>query len=68
MTMVGSHSPTYVHIHRYACKGRMVALLGPSGAGKTTLLDVLANKKTGGTITGEVNRWVAVLLDVLMDG
>lgn len=32
----------------------MVALMGPSGAGKSTLLDVLANKKTGGTMKGEI--------------
>jgi ABC-type lipoprotein export system ATPase subunit len=34
----------------YAKPGMMVALMGGSGAGKTTLLDVLAGKKTGGTI------------------
>ena len=28
--------------------------MGPSGAGKTTLLDVIAGRKTGGTITGEI--------------
>ena len=28
--------------------------MGASGAGKTTLLDVLANKKTGGHITGTI--------------
>jgi ABC-type multidrug transport system ATPase subunit len=27
---------------------------GPSGAGKSTLMDVLARRKTGGKITGEV--------------
>ena len=32
----------------------MIALMGASGAGKTTLLDVLAHKKTGGTITGDI--------------
>ena len=32
----------------------MTALMGSSGAGKTTLLDVLANRKTGGKITGEI--------------
>src|ERR1700694_4000224 len=36
------------------CTGMMVALMGASGAGKSTLLDVLANKKTHGTITGEL--------------
>lgn len=28
--------------------------MGSSGAGKTTLLDVLAGRKTGGTITGDI--------------
>ncbi|CAM9850438.1 unnamed protein product, partial [Ectocarpus sp. 8 AP-2014] len=37
------------------CKpGEMTALMGSSGAGKTTLLDVLAGRKTGGTITGDI--------------
>lgn len=30
------------------------ALMGSSGAGKTTLLDVLAQRKTDGTIKGSV--------------
>uniref|UniRef100_A0A7S4JUM9 ABC transporter domain-containing protein n=1 Tax=Odontella aurita TaxID=265563 RepID=A0A7S4JUM9_9STRA len=34
--------------------GRMCALMGSSGAGKTTLMDVIALRKTSGTITGEV--------------
>lgn len=34
--------------------GRMCALMGSSGAGKTTLLDVIAMRKTTGTITGEI--------------
>eukprot|EP00941_MAST-03F_sp_MAST-3F-sp1_P000482 g482.t1 len=38
----------------FAMPGQMVALMGPSGAGKTTLLDVLADKKTGGTVTGTI--------------
>ena len=32
----------------------MTALMGPSGAGKTTLLDVIAGRKTGGKITGDI--------------
>lgn len=32
----------------------MTALMGSSGAGKTTLMDVLAGRKTGGTISGEI--------------
>jgi len=34
--------------------GRMCALMGSSGAGKTTLMDVIAMRKTSGTITGEI--------------
>jgi len=34
--------------------GIMVALMGASGAGKSTLLDVLAGRKTGGRIEGEI--------------
>ena len=30
------------------------AQMGPSGSGKTTLLDVLAGRKTQGTISGEI--------------
>lgn len=34
--------------------GRMCALMGSSGAGKTTLMDVIALRKTSGTIEGDV--------------
>lgn len=34
--------------------GRMCALMGSSGAGKTTLMDVVAVRKSSGTVTGEV--------------
>lgn len=41
-------------INGYARPGCMTALMGPSGAGKSTLLDLLANKKTGGKIEGDI--------------
>ena len=34
--------------------GRMCALMGSSGAGKTTLMDVIALRKTSGTIEGDI--------------
>jgi len=34
--------------------GRMCALMGSSGAGKTTLMDVIAMRKTSGSITGKI--------------
>ena len=40
----------------FAKPGMMTALMGASGAGKSTLLDVLAGKKTGGTIAGSITR------------
>ncbi|KAJ3194389.1 hypothetical protein HK101_002862 [Irineochytrium annulatum] len=38
----------------YARPGTMTALMGSSGAGKTTLLDVVAKRKTIGTIEGAI--------------
>ena len=37
-----------------AMPGEMVALVGASGAGKSTLLDILAQRKSTGSITGEI--------------
>jgi len=34
--------------------GTMTALMGSSGAGKTTLMDVIAGRKTAGTIRGDI--------------
>jgi len=34
--------------------GRVMAIMGPSGAGKTTLLDVLACRKSTGTVGGDI--------------
>ncbi|ORZ27232.1 ABC-2 type transporter-domain-containing protein [Lobosporangium transversale] len=42
------------NITGYVKPGTMTALMGSSGAGKTTLLDVLAQRKTIGTVTGHI--------------
>ncbi|KAI9994229.1 hypothetical protein PInf_016797 [Phytophthora infestans] len=38
----------------FALPGTITALMGSSGAGKTTLMDVIAGRKTGGMIRGEI--------------
>eukprot|EP00300_Choanocystis_sp_HF-7_P003228 c12453_g1_i1.p1 GENE.c12453_g1_i1~~c12453_g1_i1.p1 ORF type:complete len:1324 (-),score=341.35 c12453_g1_i1:397-4131(-) len=38
----------------YISPGTMTALIGPSGCGKTTLLDILACRKTKGTVQGKI--------------
>ncbi|KAL2857263.1 ABC-2 type transporter-domain-containing protein [Aspergillus pseudoustus] len=42
------------HVYGWVKPGMLGALMGSSGAGKTTLLDVLAQRKTAGTIQGQV--------------
>lgn len=46
--------PLYNLPYKNDCSTQMTALMGSSGAGKTTLLDVLAGRKTSGTITGDI--------------
>ncbi|KAL6064490.1 ABC2 type transporter superfamily protein, variant 2 [Balamuthia mandrillaris] len=41
-------------INGYVKPGMALALMGSSGAGKSTLLDVLAKRKTGGRIEGDI--------------
>ncbi|CAH0514956.1 unnamed protein product [Peronospora belbahrii] len=41
-------------ISGYALPGTITALMGSSGAGKTTLMDVIAGRKTGGKIAGQI--------------
>eukprot|EP00644_Phytophthora_capsici_P019429 jgi/Phyca11/531416/estExt2_fgenesh1_pm.C_PHYCAscaffold_3330001 len=41
-------------INGYAMPGSITALMGSTGAGKTTLMDVIAGRKTGGTIQGKI--------------
>eukprot|EP00210_Caulerpa_lentillifera_P006026 g5759.t1 len=41
-------------VNAYFSPGQMAALIGPSGSGKTTLMDILAGRKTQGTITGKL--------------
>ncbi|EGZ24145.1 pleiotropic drug resistance protein ABC superfamily [Phytophthora sojae] len=38
----------------FARPGFMTALMGSSGAGKTTLMDVIAHRKTGGSVRGRI--------------
>ncbi|TMW67515.1 hypothetical protein Poli38472_011135 [Pythium oligandrum] len=41
-------------ISGFAMPGTITALMGSSGAGKTTLMDVIAGRKTGGSIQGQI--------------
>ncbi|GAB9477904.1 hypothetical protein Gpo141_00015092, partial [Globisporangium polare] len=42
-------------ISGYALPGTITALMGSSGAGKTTLMDVIAGRKTGGKVQGQIS-------------
>lgn len=42
------------NVHGWIKPGKLGALMGSSGAGKTTLMDVLAQRKTEGTIHGSI--------------
>ena len=52
----GSHADrVLLHgINGFSLAGSLTALMGSSGAGKTTLMDVIAGRKTQGTITGDI--------------
>lgn len=45
----------------------LTALVGASGAGKTTLMDVLAGRKTGGKIEGDIRINVRLSLTLCSD-
>ncbi|KAH7333166.1 putative Brefeldin A resistance protein [Rhexocercosporidium sp. MPI-PUGE-AT-0058] len=55
-TVSTPHGPRVLlnNVHGWVKPGMLGALMGSSGAGKTTLLDVLAQRKTDGTIHGNV--------------
>ncbi|TMW61661.1 hypothetical protein Poli38472_010724 [Pythium oligandrum] len=41
-------------INGFALPGKVTALMGSTGAGKTTLMDVIAGRKTGGKVRGQI--------------
>ncbi|KAG2499204.1 hypothetical protein HYH03_002785 [Edaphochlamys debaryana] len=51
-----AHGPRVVlqGVYGRAAPGDLLGLMGPSGAGKSTLLDVLAARKSVGSLTGQV--------------
>uniref|UniRef100_A0A3Q7GZ29 ABC transporter domain-containing protein n=1 Tax=Solanum lycopersicum TaxID=4081 RepID=A0A3Q7GZ29_SOLLC len=52
--LVGDKLQLLVNVTGAFRPGVLTALVGVSGAGKTTLMDVLAGRKTGGHITGNI--------------
>ncbi|CAH7682783.1 pleiotropic drug resistance ABC transporter [Phakopsora pachyrhizi] len=50
----GGQKKLLSEVYGYVKPGTLTALMGSSGAGKTTLLDVLANRKTTGTVSGDI--------------
>lgn len=50
----GSQIDLLKGVSGYAMPGTMTALMGSSGAGKTTLLDVLAGRKSSGSVRGRI--------------
>jgi ABC-type multidrug transport system fused ATPase/permease subunit len=55
-TVSTPHGPRQLldNVHGWVKPGQLGALMGSSGAGKTTLMDVLAQRKTDGTIAGSI--------------
>eukprot|EP00884_Botryococcus_braunii_P016488 jgi/Botrbrau1/3522/Bobra.341_2s0049.1 len=51
-TKRGEKIKLLMDVSGYLLPGQLAALMGPSGSSKTTLLDVLASRKTVGTLTG----------------
>ncbi|KAJ3319068.1 ABC transporter G member 22 [Blyttiomyces sp. JEL0837] len=47
-------NPILLDVSGYCAPGTSVCILGASGSGKTTLIDILAQRKTVGSITGEL--------------
>jgi len=54
ITKKANWKPLLRNVMGYAPSGRMIALMDATGAGKTTLLDVLAQRKTGGHLEGNI--------------
>ena len=51
----GKQKHVLTQISGHVVPGEMCALIGPSGAGKSTLLDILAMRKKGAGVEGDVS-------------